>query len=220
MAGRYKSSRDAALIPYHVARGDELLQDRITDPATIRRGLDMLSRYGGNLAYSPEMVARFQEVFMRRFETDEGSEIYEMPNGYAVYEDPHLAAFHGADTSDRASLRTQKETFDEAVDRLLEETVRELAPEFAGLAQNLNDFENEQWARHGVSDEAPFVHYAPDSTIFRNPTGGWCPIDVAVSTSEKSNVINMYEGATDYVFPLVHPAWEVDREGGFYSNLS
>lgn len=219
MAGRYKASPDAALIPYHVARGDELLQNRITDPSTIRRGLDMLSQYGGDLAYTPEMLARFQTVFMRRFETNQGRETFDMPNGYAVYEDPEMAAFYGVNTSDTASIRDRKETFDEIVDRLLVESVNELESEMAGLAQMMQHYNNEEWARYGVASEAPYSHVDPDVTLFRNPDHGWSTMAIAAATSEKSNVMDLYEVSPDNVFPTPHPGWEVDRRGHFYNGL-
>jgi len=219
MAGRYKSSPDAALIPYHVVRGDELLQDRITDPMTIRRGLDMLAQTGGDLAYTPEMLARFQTVFMRRFETNQGRETFDMPNGYAVYEDPEIAAFYGVNTSDQESIRTRKETFDEIVNRLLIETVHEIETEMAGLSQMMGHYNNEEWARYGVYAEAPYSHVDPDATLFRNPERGWGTMDIAAATSEKTNVVDLYEVSPDYVYPTPHPGWEVDRRGAFYDDL-
>ena len=60
-------TNDSRLIPYHVARGDKLLQNSAFSQETQRRGLEMLSKYGGELAYTPEMVHRFQEVFERRY---------------------------------------------------------------------------------------------------------------------------------------------------------
>ena len=218
MSGRYKASRDAHLIPYHVARGDELLQDRITDPATIRKGLDMLAQYGGDLAYTPEMLARFQEVFMRRFETNEGREVFDMPN-YALYEDPDMAAFYGVNTSDEHSIQERKETFDEVVDRLLLETVNEIQTEMVGLAEMMQHYNREGWARYGVAAEAPYSHVDPDVTLFRNPDHGWSTMAIAAATSEKSNVMDLYEVAPDYVFPTPHPGWQVDRRGAFYNNL-
>lgn len=212
---RYKSSADAHLIPYHVSRGDALLQDEITKPETIRRGLDMLAEKGGDLAYTPEMLHRFETVLMRRFETHDGGDNFQMPH-YGVYDDPEMAAFYGCDTSKIDNIRSEKETFKEVVDRLLFETVREIESEMAGLSQMMQHYRNEEWARYGVAAEAPYSHVDPDVTLFRNPSHGWSTMDRPAATSQKSNVIDLYEAQGEHIFATPHEGWEVDKRGMFY----
>lgn len=74
---------------YRVARGDELLQDTLFAPRNIRRGLDMLAAYGeaggfSGLAYTPEMLHRFEEVLERRYNTTDGAYAFAMPH-FAPY---------------------------------------------------------------------------------------------------------------------------------------
>jgi hypothetical protein len=200
-----------------VARGDELLQDKVFSHETIRKGLDILSsKYGGGqLAYTPEMSQRFQTVLERRYATTEGPERFEMPN-YAPYTDPNLASFYGCDTSDTTNITTRKETFDEVVERIVEESAREISEELPGLAQMMDHYYNEAWARYGVANEQPFAHIDPDKTLFRNPGGGWSTMDRPASTADRSNVIDMYEAVPDYTFAQPHEGWLVDRKGRFW----
>jgi hypothetical protein len=207
---------DSRLIPYHVARGDKLLQNEVFKPETIRKGLELLSKYGGDLAYTPEMVHRFEEVLERRYNTNDGWDNFGMPNGFGVYENPDMASFYGANTSDTSKILTKEETFQETVDRLVKDTVREINTEMAGLSQQMNHYYNESWARYGIVPEVPFSHEDPDVTLFRNPSHGWSSISIPASTSEKSNVIDMYQGVPEYTFPTPHPGFEVDRRGAFY----
>ena len=209
-------TNDSRLIPYHVARGDKLLQNRAFSQETQRRGLEMLSKYGEELAYTPEMVHRFQEVFERRYNNDKGWDNFEMPNGYGVYEEPEMAAFYGANTADTSNILTTKETFEETIDRILHDTVREINTEMAPLAQQMDHYYNEAWGRYGIVPEVPYCHKDPDVTLFRNPSHGWCTINLPAATSDKSNVIDMYEGVPQYTFPTPHPGFEVDRRGAFY----
>lgn len=216
---RVLTSRDAPNIPYHWQRSDALIQDKVLHPETVREALAELAKVGGDLAYTPEMQARVMTVLERRFETNMGNDVFVPPN-YAVYDDPSLAAFYGVDTSQTANLQTRKETFEEIKNRLIRETVRELEVELPGLAQMMEHYRREDWARYGVAEEAPFMHSDPDTTLFRNPDGGWCTIDRPISTSEKGNVIDMYEGQPEFVFPRAHPGWETDRRGGYWSSLN
>lgn len=212
---RYKSSADAHLIPYHVARGDKLLQDEVTKPETIRRVLDLLALKGGELAYTPEMLHRAETVLMRRYETHDGGDNFQMPN-YGIYEDPEMAAFYGCDTSEVANIRTRKETFEEVIDTIVKDTARELETEMAGLSEMMQHYRNEEWARYGVAAEQPYSHVDPDVTLFRNPSHGWSTMDRPAATSQKSNVIDLYEAQAEYVFATPHEGWEVDRRGAFY----
>lgn len=207
---RSRVGNDARSLLYNVSRGDAIAQDTVLHPVTIRIILDKLAAYGGDLAYSPAIQASVNNVLKRRYETNEGNDLFCPPN-YAVYEDPEVAAFHGVDVSMVDNIQTRKETHLEIRDRLIEEVVREVEPELAGLAQMMNHYENESWARHGVADEKLFVHADPNRTLFRNPGGGWCAVDNPVATSDKGNVINMFEGQPEYTFPTPHPGWEIDR---------
>ena len=209
---------------YRVARGDELLQDRVVAPATIRRGLGILAEYGrdagfGDLAYSPEMAHRFEEVLMRRYETTDGPEIFQMPHT-APYDDASVARFYGCATGDTSMVRTRRETFDEAVERMLQETARELAPEMFALRTNMHWYETEEWARYGPHDPVPYVHADPDATLLRNPQGGWGTLDLPAATSQRSNVIDYTEGVPGFTFATPHEGWLVDRPGGFWDSLA
>lgn len=212
MKKRFNSHSDQ--IPYRVARGDVLLEELLFAPDTIRRGLDRLAQYS-NLARTPEMVHRFEEVLQRRFESDKGWDNFEMPN-FAVYEDGQLASFYGCEGLRTENVKTRRETYQEIVERLIAETVDEIAPEMAGLSQMHDHFNNESWARYGVAEEAPFCHADPDVTLFRNPEKGWAGISLPAATSQKSNVIDMYQGDPDFTFATPHEGWLVDQRGGFY----
>lgn len=208
---------------YRIARGDELLQDRVFAPASIRRGLGYLAEYGqeggfADLAYSPEMAHRFEEVLQRRYETTDGPEIFEMPNT-APYDDASIARFYGCETGDAGMVRSRRETFDEATERLLRETARELAPEMLALKTNMHWFDRESWARYGPYDPVPLVHAAPDETLLRNPGGGWATIDLPAATSQKTNVVDYTDGLPQYTFATPHEGWLVDRDGGFWDGL-
>jgi hypothetical protein len=218
-ANRTRTSRDAALIPYHWERGDALIQDKVLHPETVREVMATLAPVGGNLVYTPEMQARIMTVLQRRFETDIGNDIFVPPN-YAPYEDPQLAAFYGIDTSETNNIQTREETFEEQKKRLVKETARELETELPGLAEMMEHYREEDWARHGIADETIYMHSDPDITLFRNPGRGWCTIDRPVATSQKRNVIDMTEGQPEFVFPRTHPAWEVDRKYGYWDSLS
>ena len=215
---RIKNASDSIAIPYKVARGDVLLQDVLFTPEVIQRGLKMLSKYGGDLAYTPEMNERFNTILQRRFDTNIGFEIFEMPN-YGVYEDPEMAAFYGADTSQRDNLQTRLETYDEQIDRLLHETVCELEAELDGLSQMMNLYKLEEWGRYGVAAEMPYNHIDPDLTLLRNPQRGWNALDIAAATSEKSNVISNYQGIPENVFATPHEGWLVDQKDRYWDQL-
>ena len=209
---------------YRIARGDDLLQDRVFAPAAIKRGLEYLAEYGieggfAELAFSPEMLHRFEEVLQRRYETTDGPEIFEMPNT-APYDDAAVARFYGCDTGDASMIRSRRETFDEATTRLLRETAQELAPEMLALQTNMAWFEKESWARYGPYDPTPIVHADPDVTLLRNPEGGWGTIDLPQATSQKTNVIEYSDGIPNYVFATPHEGWLVDRENGFWDGLA
>ena len=212
------SKRESAGMGYRVTEGDDLLQDVLFRDETIRRGLAMLDQYaGGGLAYTPEMSERFKEVLERRYQVDEGSNSFDVPN-YALYEDPDMAAFYGVDTSQVDNIQAEREDFDLQVERLLRDTAREIEPEMAGLAQQMQNFRNEEWARYGVFEEKPYVHADPDITLFRNPGRGWATIDRPAATSDKTNVINLYDAQPDFTYSIPHEGWLVDRRGGFWDN--
>lgn len=219
MSSRFHASAgmDSHLIPYHVARGDELLQDKVFSHETIKKGLDILAtdHGAGKLAYTPEMSERFQTVLQRRYATNDGWDQFQMPN-YAPYVDQSVAAFYGCDTSMKENIMARKETFDEVVERLIADTAREISDELPGLAQMMDHYYNEEYARYGVAEEKPYSHIDPDKTLFRNPGGGWSTIDRAVATSDRSNVIDMYGAVPDYTFATPHEGWLVDRRGRFW----
>jgi hypothetical protein len=218
-SNRFRTSRDSASIPYNWQRSDALLQDKILHPDTVRECMARLAEKGGDLAYTPEMQARISTELQQRYESDIGNDIFVLPN-YAPYEDPELAAFYGIDTTMTSNIQTRKETFSEQKNRIVEEVCRQLEVELPGLAQMMDHYRREGWARYGVADEAPFMHSDPDITLFRNPQRGWSSMDVAVATSNKGNVIDMYEGQPEYTFPTPHPGWEIDVPGGYWDSLS
>lgn len=218
-ADRVLTSRDAPLIPYHYARSDALIQDKILHPETVRQAMKELSAVAGNLAYTPEMQARIMAVLERRFETDMGNDVFVPPN-YGIYADPALAAFYGVDTSETSNLQTRIETFEEAKNRLVKETVRELESEVPGLAQMMEHYRREDWARYGVAEEAPYMHSDPDITLLRNPSRNWCTLDRPIATSQKRNVVDLLEGMPEFTFPRSHPGWDVDRRGGYWDTLN
>lgn len=211
-------ARDTQGIAYRWAAGDDLLHDKVLSPETIRMCMDALAQYAGDLAYSPEIEHKVQEVLQRRFEDDQGNDIFVPPN-FAPYDDPELAAFYGIDTSKVDNLQTRKENYEEQRTRLVKETVREIEPELKGLAMQMEQFRLESWARHGIADESIFVHTDPNTTLFRNYGKGWASIDNPIATSDKTNTINMYEAEPDFPFPTPHPGWEVDRRGGVWNSL-
>ncbi len=198
------------------ARGDTLLQDLIFRPEVIKKGLDMLSKYGGELAYTPEMSQRFQTILERRYNTNQGPEQFQMPN-YAPYVDKELAAFYGCYTDNDRNIQTRKESFEEQIERLVGESVRELEPELAGLAQNMQNFRNEEWGRYGIVNEVPYSHVDPNTTLLRNYNNDpWTTLDNPASTTNKSNVIDLYEGEPDYTYATPHEAWLVDQKDRFF----
>lgn len=216
-------SNDSRMIPYHAARGDELLQDQVFSHDALLRGLQIMAeKYGvGDLAYTPEMKEHFQEIYERRYYTDDGEDQFQMPN-YAPYVDEDLANFYGLDTQNQGGggrIVGERETFTEAVDRLLDEAAREAADSAPGLRNMMHHYDVEEWARYGVAEEKPYVHYDADVTLFRNEDGGWSTMDRPASTSDRSNVINMYDAVPDYTFPTPHPGWTIDRPGGYYDSL-
>jgi hypothetical protein len=216
---RPRRSGDSVEIAYRTARGDDVLQDKIFTHETVQMILRRLERIGGRLAYSPEVVHRVSTELQQRYETDVGNDIFIPPN-YAPYEDPNLAAFYGVDTSQIDNIQTRKETFEETRHRLIEEVTRQIEVELPGLQTMMNHYEQENWARHGISDEMPFIHQDPDVTLFRNPERQWASIDRPVSTNDKGNVINLYDAEPDYTFPQPHPGWTVDKRTGFWSELN
>lgn len=212
---------DSRTLVYHKARGDELLQDRIFSHETINHGLDMLANhYGaGKIAYTPEMSEKFQTILQRRYASDLGNDHFQMPN-YGVYEDPEMAAFYGANTTNYENIPNRKETFDETVERLVAASARELAEEVPGLQQVMNMFQKEEWARYGVAEEMPYAHVEPDQTLFRNYDGSpWSAIDIPAATSDKSNVMDLYSVQPEWTFPVQHDGWLVDRKNGYYDKL-
>lgn len=217
------SGNDSLLIPYHVARGDDLLQDQAFSHDAIMRGLNMMAeKYNvGTLAYSPILRERFKEIYERRYATDDGPDQFQLPN-YAPYVDDELANMYGLDTEEQSGGGTivgDKESFGEAIDRMLDAAARETSEDAPGLSQMMDHYKNEEWARYGVANEVPYAHADPDVTLFRNPGGGWSAFDRPAATSDRANVIDMYQGVPDYTFPTPHSGWSIDREGGYWDNL-
>lgn len=215
-------SNDSRLIPYQVSRGDQLLQDQVFAPESIRRGLKMLELdFGaGKLAFTPEMVHEFETVLQRRYETDDGSYVFETPN-FSVYEDPEIAAFYGVDSGTYNNfLRTEKESFQEATERLLRATAKEVADNIPGLVQLHENFNNESWARYGVAEEVPYCHADPDVTLFRNPSReAWNSMARPAATSQKTNTIDLTEAVGFNIYAQPNEGWQVDQRGGFYDKL-
>jgi hypothetical protein len=216
---RFRSDRDNGALVYHAARGDDLLQDTVLSHASQLMVMEGLAKYAGELAYTPEVQGMIEQVLTRRFEEDVGNDVFAPPN-YGPYDDPELAAFYGVDTSMVSNLQTRKENFAEQRARLVAETVRELEPELAGLAQQMERFRREPWGRLGVVEDEAFVHRDPDLTLFRNEDRGWCPIDLPISTSDRTNTLDMYSGQPEHVFPEPHPGWQVDTRNGLWSSLN
>lgn len=216
-------SNDSRIIPYLVARGEPLLQDQVFAPGTIKKGLDILaSEYGaGALAYTPEVLHQFEEVLQRRYNSDDGQYRYEMPHS-AIYDDPELAAFFGVENGlDNNLLQTDMESLEATTDRLVRASAKEVADILPGLFQLHENFSNEEWARISVADEAPFVHQDPDVTLFRNPQHEkWNTMQRPVSTSEKTNTLDLSNTGGFDAFARPHEGWEVDQIGGFYNELS
>jgi hypothetical protein len=215
-------SNDSRLIPYHVARGDALLQDLVNDPNTIRKGLRILEvEYGaGALAYTPDVLHKFEEVLQRRYDTDDGRYNFPLPN-YAVYDDPEIATFYGVDSERYHNLiKTQLENFNEITDRLLQHTAAEVALEIPGIALMQNHYRNEAWARYGVAEEAPYSHVDPDVTLFRNPNhDAWNTMARPAATSDKQTTLDLYNAQGMNVYATPFEGWEIDRRDGFYSGL-
>lgn len=216
---RARSGLDSRSIVYRTARGDDLEQNKILTPETIRMCMDGLATYSGDLAYTPEIEQKVQEVLERRYTDDQGNDVFSPPN-YAPYDDPELASFYGIDTSQITNMQTRKENYEEQRNRLVKEVIREVEPELKGLWMQMEQFRIEDWARHGVADEKIYSHANPDVTLFRNYGKGWSTIDNPVSTSDKTNIIDLYEAQPEYTFPLPHPAWDVDRRGGVWNTLN
>lgn len=215
-------SNDSRLIPYHVARGDQLLQDMVFAPETIRRGLKLLEvEFGaGKLAYTPEMLHEFETVLQRRYETDDGAYIFEMPNS-SVYDDPEIAAFYGVQSGLNTNfLRTEKESFQSATERLIQATAKEVAENIPGLVQLHDNFNNESWARYGIAEEMPYCHADPDVTLFRNPQReAWNSMARPASTSQKTNTIDLTDAVGFNIYAQPNEGWQIDDRGGFYDKL-
>ncbi len=217
-------ARETEGFSYRVAAGDVLVQDVLFRPETIKRGLDMLYHMGaGDLAYTPDMTHKFEEILERRYNSDDGGNTFEMPN-YAPYTDGNLAKFYGLNTS-LMNFRTERETLEQTVDRLLYDSAREASVELPGLVQQMNWYATETWPRVGVTEENFFVQPDSDTTMFRNPSKGWATIDRPISTAERSNVIQMYAGpgeapvgghVVENLYPTPHPGWLVDTKKPFF----
>lgn len=193
-----RSLGEATVYPYLVAQGETHPLELLRSPDTLARGLDMLAAFGGRLAYTSEMRARFQEVLERRFESQTGPDHFlGLANGFG--ED---AAFYGVRAA--APLPAARESAQAMVDRLLAETVLELEGELFPLSEQMRLYELESWPRHGALNEEPLRHADADASLFRNPDHGWSAIDRPVSTSDKSNTIGTYRDAP---FPQMHPGW-------------
>jgi hypothetical protein len=214
----FRKTRDSREMLYNVMRGDDVLHEKVLHPTTVREILNRLSAFAGDLAFTPEVIHRAEELLERNYDSDLGNDLF-MPPNYAPYDDPKLASFYGILDIQTDNIQTRKETFDEIRERLISQVVRELEPELPGLTKVMNLFATEAWPRHGVADEAPLFHTDPDITLFRNPGRGWAAIDNPIATSTKTNVVQMYDSQPEFVFPRTHPAWEVDRHGGFYDQL-
>lgn len=205
-------------LPYRVAQGDDLAQDTVLTPATVRMCMDGLAKFAPKLAYTPEIQQRCEEALERKFDEDMGGDAFVPPN-YAVYDDPNLAAFYGVQVGLTSNLQTRKETFEEQRARLVQEVVREVEPELRGLWMNMEQFRREDWARHGVADEKIYTHVDPNQTLFRNYDNEWGPIDRPIATGDKFNIIDLFEAEPEFTFPQPHPGWEVDRPKGLWSSF-
>jgi hypothetical protein len=181
--------------------------------------MDELSKYCGDLAYTPEVQQRVMEILQRKWESDIGNDVFVMPN-YAPYDDKELANFYGIDTSQTNNLESRRENYEEQRARLVKETVREYEPELQGLALNMEQYRVEDSFRHGVADEKIYTHVDPDITLFRNYDRGWSTIDRPVATSDKNNTLNLYESSGEYIHSIPHSGWEVDVRGSMWSNLN
>lgn len=211
-------ARDSYDLIYRKTVGDDLLQDKIFDPNTIKRGLDILSHMGaGELAYSPEISHKFEEVLERRYAVDDGGDTFQMPH-YGVYEDESMAKFYGVDTS-QLNFRTEKESQQDTIERLLKASAKETLNDLPGLVQMMNWYAIEEWPRYGVQDDVPLVQPNSDLTMFRNPSHGWSTIDRGISTNDKHNIIQFYAGpnepeiggnVVEQLYPNPNPAWLID----------
>lgn len=222
MAKNLFKSNDSRLIPYHVARGDKLLQDEVFTPESIRRGLQLIEiQYGaGKLAYTPEVLHEFETILQRRYDTDDGPYVFETPNTL-VYDDPEIAAFYGVDPAQYNNfLRTERESFKDTTERLIQASAREVAENIPGLVQLHENFNNESWARYGIAEETPYFHSDPDITLFRNPTrDAWNSMARPSSTSQKVNTIDLTGAVGFNIYAEPHEGWQVDMRGGFYDKL-
>ena len=189
---RFRRGRDNRSFTQRITRGDDLEQDKILSPETIRMCMDQLAAYSGDLAYTPEIEEKVMNVLTHRYEEDIGPDVFVPPN-YAPYDDENLAAFYGIETSQVQNLQTRKENYSEQRDRLVKEVVREVEPELKGLWIQMEQFRMEDWARHGVADEDAYTHVNPDVTLFRNYKGSqWSTMDRPIATSEKTNILDLY----------------------------
>jgi hypothetical protein len=215
---RFRKGRHNTSFTHRVTVGDELEQDKILSPETARMCMDQLAKVAGELAYTPEIQQIVMSALQMRYEEDIGNDVFVPPN-YAPYDDPELATFYGIETNQVSNLQTRKENYDEQRNRLVREVVRQVEPEMKGLYMQMEQFRVEDAARHGVADEQIYTHVDPDITLFRNYSRGWSTMDRPIATSDKSNVINLYEAEPEFTHTLPHAGWETDRRDGFWNKL-
>lgn len=200
-------------LAYRAARGDPLLSDLLFSHETLQEGLQKLANEFnvGEIAYSPDVTELFNTILERRYAVNDGADKFQMPH-YGIYEDQGMANFYGADTSDRSNINTEYEQFEDIKNRLILETIHEILPEIEGIKAQMALYSIESWARHGVSDETPYVHRDVDVTLLRNFNHGWSALDRPVATDDKHNTINAYEVQPAYVQAIPHEAWLVDQD--------
>lgn len=213
----YKQRRltqNASTSGFRKLQGDVLLQDILLDPATIKRGLDILSNIGaGQWAYKVFMKHEFEVILQRRFDVYEGPDVFNAPH-YAL-EDPAVAALYNvAPTKKVSKVKSQQDV----VNDLLYATALECLDVLPGLIAMQQKYEDESWKRAGVQDPEGVQHPDPDVSLFGNREHRkWTAIDNPIATSQKRNQIVFYGdgiiGYNDDIYPMgLQPGFLFDRK--------